>query len=301
MTFSIGDLAMSLVILSLLSRVVLTLVTDEAVSRLVTPAALIAGQRLRHVEVSVGQVSLKGPCSRERFLTEAAVSTAPGAMMNGEVVLVFHVSLTDVPQFRDRPKARLVLPAGRVSAVRVGERATRFSVDMSKFSLLASVTIVVLVVIRRRPIVRFSVDRSDRDVAEIVIGIGEQTRLQDVDDVGPRRHRLGLQRYLHLTVDIVEQVNYRQIRFFTTIVRTTRIVVGRRSVVIVIGTTRSCGRGGSNAGTLVPLVRRLVVVIDVSIVPLIIVPMARGAGSGRPPTPVLLGDLPVCNQRGWGG
>lgn len=71
---SIRDLALFLVFLSLFSRVVLALVTDQTVPRLVASTALIAGERLRYVKMRVRQVPLKRPRTRESLLAEATVS-----------------------------------------------------------------------------------------------------------------------------------------------------------------------------------------------------------------------------------
>lgn len=62
--------------LSLFPRVILALVTDQTVPGLVASAALVAGERLRHVKVRVREVPLKGPGTGESLLAEATVSTA---------------------------------------------------------------------------------------------------------------------------------------------------------------------------------------------------------------------------------
>lgn len=106
--WSICDFALSLVLLALLSSVILALVADQAVSRLVTPAALIAGQRLRHVEVRVSQVSLQGPSARKGLLTESTVSTIRVFMIlfvvRSQGVLMFRgsVSRSQPSRFRKR-------------------------------------------------------------------------------------------------------------------------------------------------------------------------------------------------------
>lgn len=114
---SVRDLALLLVFLSLLSRVVLALVTDQTVPRLVASAALVAGQRLRHVKVRVRQVPLEGPRTRERLLTEATVCTADRATG------VLHLLVQDL---RPRRLAKLRPRLLRVPVLRqpakIGER-----------------------------------------------------------------------------------------------------------------------------------------------------------------------------------
>lgn len=91
---------MDIVIFAFLPRVILALVTDQAVPALVNSPALIAGQRLRYIEVRVREVSLKRPCAREGFLTEAAVSAADRSAR--ELKLLLRVPSGYLTDFRYR-------------------------------------------------------------------------------------------------------------------------------------------------------------------------------------------------------
>lgn len=57
-------------------RMVLTFVTNQAVSRFVRPSAKITRERLRHVKVCVREVSLQRPRSGERFFAKFTVGVA---------------------------------------------------------------------------------------------------------------------------------------------------------------------------------------------------------------------------------
>ena len=181
--------------LSLLSRVVLALVTDQAVPRLVASAALVAGQRLRHVKVRVRQVPLEGPRSRERLLTEATVCTADGATG------VFHFLVQDL---RPRRLAKLRPRLLRVPVLRqptkISER-DRFVQRATPLLLMHWLPVVAVAVVQLTRLLAVAGVATWQSICRLQIDLlVQQTRLELVD-LG--RQRLRLQHDLHLIVYVV--------------------------------------------------------------------------------------------------
>lgn len=183
-------------LLPLFLRVILTLVTDQTVPRLVTPAALVATERLRHVKMRVRQMSLQGPGAGESLLAKATVSTADRACTRVLEILALG-GLCPGRRRVLRGRGRLRVPVLRQPAD-IGEGYGLVRRDRPRLvlllllllpALLAHLLPVTRAIIACRVPIRLQIDL-----------LGEQTGLELVY-LGRQRFRL--EHDLHLIVNVV--------------------------------------------------------------------------------------------------